>query len=148
MNIDEFKKIIFAYTKEMNENMNMAFHFLNEKYGLTLMQLRILMEIHRAGSHTVGSLAEASGVAGTNVSTMCKRLEKEGYLQRTRDQVDERIVRIMLTEYGKKTILEIDHYLNDKIANILGDEADETFKIITSGMEKINSLLQRIGRND
>lgn len=148
MNVEEFKKVIFGYTKEINENMNIAFHFLGEKYGLTLMQLRILMEIYRAGTHTVGSLAEASSVAGTNISTMCKRLEKEGFVQRIRDQIDERIVRIQLTEFGEKTILEIDDYLNNRISRILADDADETFKIITSGMDKINSLLQRIGRND
>ena len=147
MNIAEFKKVIFSYSRKINESMNIAFSFLGEKYGITLLQLRLLMEINHCGSHTIGSLADAVNMAGANISTMCKKLEKQGLVRRIRDQVDERVVRIELTDFGKKSMTEIDHYLNEKLNNILANQAEETFEMITAGMDKINSLLLKLGRD-
>ncbi len=147
MNLDDFKNIILDYQREINENMNNAFRFLGENHGLTMLQFRLLMEIYRQGPHTIGSLAEACGIAGANISTMCKKLEKQGFVERTRDQTDERVVTIRLTETGKAAILKIDQHLNEKITRILEDEAEETFEMITAGMGKINSLLQKMGKD-
>jgi len=148
MEISDFKKIIFDCSKRINESMNIAFHFLGEKYGITVIQLRILMEINRNGSHTIGTLADAVNMAGANISTMCKKLEKQGVVKRIRDKSDERVVRIELTDLGENLIQEIDHYVEEKISRALSDESDKTFQIITAGMEQINSLLQKMGRDE
>lgn len=147
MNIVQFKNVIFSYSRKINESMNIAFSFLGEKYGITLIQLRLLMEINHCGAHTIGSLADAVSMAGANISTMCKKLEKQGLVRRIRDQADERVVRIELTEFGDKVITEIDQYLNEKLQSILANHADETFEMITAGMDKINSLLLKLGRD-
>ncbi|WML29951.1 MarR family transcriptional regulator [Neobacillus sp. OS1-32] len=148
MNLHEFKRIILEYHREINENVNTAFRFLGVNYGLTMLQFRLLMEIYRQGPHTIGSLAEACGIAGANISTMCKKLEKQGFVRRMRDQTDERVVRIRLTDFGEGTIREIDRYLNDKLTRILANEAEETFEMITAGMGKISSLLLKMGSDD
>jgi len=148
MELDDFRKMILEYSREINENMSTAFRCIGENYGLTLMQHRILMELCQKESYTIGGLAEAVRIAGANISTMCKRLEKLGYVQRYRDDTDERIVRIELTQLGKKTIMEINHYLNNKLTRILGNDAEETFQVITAGMERINSVLQKMSMED
>jgi DNA-binding MarR family transcriptional regulator len=148
MEMPEFKNIVWDYTRKINENMNTALSLMGNKYGLTTMQLRILMELFRKEPQTIGSLAEDICIAGTNISTMCKKLEKQGFVERNRAAEDERIVRIKLTEMGRQTMLKIDIYFNEKISQNMADEAEETFETIISGMEKLNSLLRKIGRND
>jgi MarR family transcriptional regulator, organic hydroperoxide resistance regulator len=148
MKVPEFKNIVWDYTRKIDENMNITLNSMGNKYGLTTMQLRILMELFQKGSKTIGSLAEDICIAGANISTMCKKLEKLGFVERNRAKEDERIVRIKLTEIGRQTILEIDNYFNEKISQNMADEAEETFETIISGMGKLYSLLQKISRND
>ena len=144
MEVAEFKNIVWDYTRKIGESMNSVFSPVGENYGLTMMQIRILMELHQYESHTIGSLADSVCVAGANVSAMCKRLEGQGLLERVRNREDERVVRVVLTKMGKDTVVEIDTSFNDKIAKHLMNETEETFEGIILGLQKLNELLQRM----
>jgi len=144
MNISEFKNIIWDYTRKINENTNSIFNPICDKYGLTILQVRILMELYRYDFHTIGSLAEGICVAGTNISAMCKKLENMGLLKRVRDQNDERVVKVALTDKGNGIILELDRFLDEKISRNIGDEAEEFLEDIIIGLKKLNELLEKI----
>ena len=144
METDEFKKIIMGYTKKIAYSSDQAFNSVGARYGISIMQIRLLMELHTSGRHTVGSLAGVTCMAGANISSMCKRLEKQGFLQKKRDTKDERVVLIELTEKGEKAITDIDRYINERIAMFTAHENAEIFETIIDGMEKLNLLLQSI----
>ncbi len=144
MEVAEFKDIVWDYTRKIAESMNCVFSPVSEKYGLTMIQTRILMELHKYEPHTIGSLADSTCVAGANISAMCKKLEGQGLLERARNQEDERVVRVVLTKVGKETVLEIDRLCNDKISQHLVNETEKTFEDIILGLQKLNELLQRI----
>jgi len=144
METDDFKKLIMDYTKKITDSTNSAFNYVGSRYGLTMMQLRLLMELQSSQRHTVGSLAVGICMAGANISNLCKKLEQQGFLQKKRDPNDERVVMLKLTDKGEKTVKEIDSYFNERISKCMADEAEETFVIIINGMEKLNFLLQSI----
>lgn len=144
METDEFKKLIWGYTKKIADSTDLAFNSIASRYGITMMQLRLLMELQSSVRHTVGSLAGGICIAGANISSMCKKLEQQGFLQKKRDARDERVVLLRLTEKGEKTIVEIDGYLNERIARFMKEQDEATFTMIIDGMEKLNSLLQSI----
>ncbi|MBP1743728.1 MAG: hypothetical protein H6Q58_706 [Firmicutes bacterium] len=144
METDEFKRIIIGYTKKIADSTDMAFNSVGSRHGITMIQIRLLMELHSSERHTVGSLAGGTCMAGANISSMCKKLEQQGFLLKRRDPKDERVVLLKLTEKGEKTITEIDGYINERIARCMADENEETFTAIINGMEKLNSLLQCI----
>lgn len=146
MNVSEFKNNILDYTRKITDNISNAFSPICEHYGLTMMQVRILMELHQSGSHTVGSLAGSIRMAGANISAMCKKLENKKLLERVRDQDDERVVKIDLTEKGKEIVLEIDKALNEKFSQQIRHETEESFDDIILGLEKLNALLQKISQ--
>lgn len=148
MEIDEFKKLIISYTKKITDSSDDLFSSLGSRYGITVMQLRLLMEIHNCERHTIGSLAGGICMAGANISSMCKRLEQQGLLHKKRDPKDERVVLISLTKKGEKTITEIDSYFNERIAEYMSGVDDDTFIAIINGMEKLNSLLQSIAADE
>ena len=79
-----------------------------------------------------------------NISSMCKKLEQQGFIQKKRDPKDERVVMIRLTKKGEQTITEINNYFNERISKCMVYETEETFITIINGMEKLNSLLQSI----
>lgn len=144
METDEFKKIMMGYTKKIADSSDQAFNSAGSRYGITMMQIRLLMEVHSSGRHTVGSLAGGTCMACANISSMCKRLEQQGFLQKERDSADERVVLIKLTEKGERAITDVDMYINERIALFASHENKEIFETIINGMEKLDSLLQSI----
>lgn len=138
-----FKHIVFTYTRKIGESFNTMLNAIGKKYDLTSMQVRILMELYHHGSHTIGQLAERLYVAGANLSTMCKKLEKIGLVERNRDHDDERIVRIDLSEQGKLITREIDQYLDEKISTAMENVSQEDLSEIAEGVIRLERLLQK-----
>lgn len=146
MEVAEFKYTVWEYTRKIAENINCIFGPVGSKYGLTMMQTRILLELCQCGSHTIGSLADRTCIAGTNISSMCKRLEAQGLLERVRNREDERVVKVALTDRGKDMVLEIDRLCNDKISQHIINEAEESFDEIIAGLQKLNDILSKISK--
>ncbi|WP_409291354.1 MarR family winged helix-turn-helix transcriptional regulator [Peribacillus sp. SCS-37] len=144
MVVVDFKNTLWNYTRKISENTNIIISSLCERYGLTSLQVRILVEIQQQGSHTIGSLASKVNIAGTNISTMCKKLEKQGFVERVRDSADERVVKVVLSERGKEAVREINEELLGKISASIKDESDESLQDIIDGLKKLNELLEKM----
>ena len=144
MNVSDFKNTMWDYTRKISDSMNNAFCPICEKYGLTMMQVRILVELYNCESHKVGSLADSVSIACANLSPMCKKLESKGFLERVRNQDDERVVKVVLTKTGKEIVFEIDTSLNEKILQQTDGKSEETFNAIILGLQKLDMLLQQI----
>lgn len=148
MNITDFKNAIWEYTRKINENTNKSFNPILEKYGLTMLQGRVLMELYHYGSSSIGNLAERIYTAGANISAICKRLEKEGFVERIRSQEDERVVMVVLTIKGNKISIDIDEKLNRVISKELSNETEESYNEIITGIKKLDGLLQKMAIED
>src|SRR5947207_14975582 len=71
---------------------------------MTPEQYWLLRLLRRRGALSIGELAEALGVTGSSVTTVCKRLEKAGLVTRGRQVDDERMVRVALTDRGSARV--------------------------------------------
>lgn len=140
----EFKQILFDFTRQIGENTNAYFNAVGTRYQLTMIQIRILMELYHNGSHTMGSLAESVHMADANISAMCKKMEKRGIVIRRRDADDERIVRIELSDSGNLIMKEINRSIDLSIARALATESEESQETIVQGLIKFNHLLEKI----
>lgn len=92
----------------------------------------------------MGSLGKSISVAGGNISAMCKKLEKEGFVMRSRDSADERIVNVTLSEKGKKTIKMIEKDLQRLYAESLAQVDQEDLRNMIIGLEKFNQMVQKM----
>lgn len=75
---------------------------LLEELGLTYLQFIALVALHEQNDQTVGSLGEKLYLDSSTLTPLLKRLEAMGYVTRQRDSVDERQVRVSLTEAGRR----------------------------------------------
>ena len=125
--------------RDITDRMNGVFHPIIDRYGLTIMQMRVLFEIRREDGCTVSGLSRRVCAAGTNVSALCKRLEREGLLERSRDPRDERVVHITLTGEGRRTVDEVDALVT-RAFPLLNEEDAE---VILDGMQRLSLLLQK-----
>lgn len=70
--------------------------------GLTYTQYVTMIALFEEDAQTVSSLGEKLFLESNTLTPILKKLEGMGYLERVRDSVDERQVRICLTEEGRR----------------------------------------------
>lgn len=142
----EFKNQLMDLMRDVSVNMANTFLPIINKYDLTIIQTQILREINDNKDHSIGSLAKIMNIQSGNTSSMCKQLEKKGYLQRHRDKSDERVVKIELTNKGLSTIDEIDNILKEKFSPIFSSENPDDLQAIISGLQNLKDLLIRMNQ--
>jgi DNA-binding MarR family transcriptional regulator len=74
---------------------------LLDELGLTYLQFIALVALNEEDNQTVGSLGEKLYLESSTLTPMLKRLEAMGFVTRQRDVLDERQVRVALTETGR-----------------------------------------------
>jgi DNA-binding MarR family transcriptional regulator len=75
---------------------------------------------------------------------MCKKLEGKGLIVRVRDEGDERVIKVALSEKGKTVVEEINQELIEKISNSIQGETEQSLHEIINGLKKLNTLLEKL----
>ncbi|HVJ50095.1 MarR family winged helix-turn-helix transcriptional regulator [Desulfitobacterium sp.] len=143
-----FENELWDFLRTITECMLNDFRPIAEEHGLTLMQTRMLVEIMEGDHHTVGSLGSIIGLSSGNASSMCKKLEKSGFLKRIRNPEDERYVQLDLTEVGRDTIQKIGDALEQKYGTFLDSKNESEFQTIFACMKKLRSFIQEMSEVD
>ncbi|EGP08541.1 MarR family winged helix-turn-helix transcriptional regulator [Afipia clevelandensis] len=73
---------------------------LLDPLGLTYPQYLVMAVLWEKDGRTVGEIGEKLLLESSTLTPLLKRLETAGMVRRTRDQDDERVVRIQLTPKG------------------------------------------------
>ncbi|MGV1795299.1 MarR family winged helix-turn-helix transcriptional regulator [Rhizobium sp. A37_96] len=68
--------------------------------GLTYPQYIVMVALWAEDDQTVGALCDLLFLESSTITPLLKRLQGMGYIVRNRDPVDERLVRVRLTEEG------------------------------------------------
>jgi DNA-binding MarR family transcriptional regulator len=78
-----------------------------ERLAINSTDLACLTSLYRRGAMSAGQLADDSGLTPGAITTALDRLERAGYAQRTRDEVDRRRVLVELTALARQTAAEL-----------------------------------------
>jgi DNA-binding MarR family transcriptional regulator len=81
---------------------NRVYKPLLEDVGLTYPQYIVMVVLWARGGQTVGELGQKLFLESNTLTPLLKRLETLGFIKRSRDPADERVVRVHLTEAGRK----------------------------------------------
>jgi DNA-binding MarR family transcriptional regulator len=110
------------------------------EHDLDLYSSRILVALSQHGTLTVGALVELMALPQSTISHQLKRLEKIGYVRRTRSKADNRSVEVTLSPTGER----IAETCNN-LSRIIYMAATETFS--DEEIETFRSLLERMFEN-
>ena len=77
---------------------------LLEQFGITPPQFDALVILDRAGDLTIGELSNRLYLAYSTTTDLVDRLERAGFVVRSRDTADRRVVLVKLQEKGKQVI--------------------------------------------
>lgn len=86
---------------------SMQFGVLPESCDITMPQCLVMRVAYINDNCKMSDISNALGVTMANVTSMVDRLIRDGYVERSEDPDDRRIVRISLTKVGRKTCEEI-----------------------------------------
>jgi DNA-binding MarR family transcriptional regulator len=75
--------------------------------GLTLTQFRALAIVEKLQPARLTALATHLGVAPSSATQTCDRLVRAGWVFRTRDPADQRVVQLAPTEAGVELVAEV-----------------------------------------
>lgn len=112
LSTDTIAKII-----DVHRMLDRLFHHYFAKYNITSVQIPVLMALVRYDKLMVSQLASLLHIGSSNITPLCKRLEKSGLITRTRDMEDQRVVYVSLTKTAVNLMEEISQSiltLNDR----------------------------------
>jgi len=144
MDIIEFNDRIWDLLRSISNRIDSTLRVVVDGSGITMVQMRALVELKHCQECTIGELSVAIASAPGNTSAMCKTLEKKGLITRTRATDDERIVLVSLSEKGKDLLGQIEEELSTKCNPVLKEFSDADFEQILRGMTKLKEIVSSL----
>lgn len=81
--------------------MNSCYRPLLDRIGLTYSQYTVMLVLWENDQVALRDLGEMLHLDSGTLSPLLKRLEKQGFINRRRDEDDERVLRVSLTDEGR-----------------------------------------------
>ncbi len=115
-------------------------------FGITPPQYNALYILNRDGSLTMGELCQKMYLAFSTMTDLINRMERNGYIERIRDEKDRRVVRLRVTERGQRVIHEVLsarlRYLSLVLDRV---SAEDKARLITSLKQLHELMTQEVG---
>ena len=142
-------------SQELTERFLAVAEFLNrqthlhrldawEELGMTIPQLRTLVLLERMGPMRMGSISTHLGRALSATTTVVDRLVEKGFVGRSSDPDDRRVVLCELTDSGRSTIDRFWRIGTDRIEMIVEVLDSEQMAAVVRGLELIQQAAQDV----
>jgi DNA-binding MarR family transcriptional regulator len=102
-----------------------------------LPQLRLLGMLERRGEARMSEVSEKLGVALSTATQIADRLTARGWTRRESDPDDRRVVRLVLTEEGRRLAGERRAERHERLGQILGALTPAAREQVISGLETL-----------
>ena len=144
INFFEFNNTIFSMIREISHKIDLLLQDTANSLDLTPLQLKIIIALYSADEDvSIGNLGRAIGVTGGNISNICKKLEKKGFVDRIRSEEDERVVNVRLTETGIAASTELGEYFYKIREEFPDDAVDVNLETIVEELRELDILLDK-----
>ena len=138
----EFNNSIFSMIREISHKIDILLQDTAQELGITTLQLKMLITLYaNKDAVSIGNLGKAIGVTGGNISNICKKLEKQGFVTRIRSDEDERVVNVELTDKGRDAAEWVGIYFDEIRADIPTDKIDVNLQTIIDELQALEELL-------
>ena len=147
MNFSRYRKEVDTVLSEISSNVEKFMKSFLDMFGITVIQFKILSVISEKGNIPIGELSNRTIMDAGNMSSMCKKLEKNGYLVRTRNLKDERVVEVSLTDKAKDMITKLDSLFDERFKNFFENENDEDLEVILRVLKKLSERFTQMNES-
>lgn len=141
------KEITLAIV-ELNKKIEKVRDQVVKKVGLSKIQALVLINIYNNNKNniecSVKHIVEEFEANQGNTSSLLKRMESSGLIEKVKAKDDERKVNLVLTELGKNKILEMRAEVNKYKARMDAEYTNENKKVFIDNMKKLEQLLDLV----
>ena len=139
--VEEILKIlVFLYTENRRFTKQLA-----ARASLTGPQLTVVKMLETMGDLSLSELSDAIRAQNSTVTGIVDRMEREEIVERVRSTEDRRVVRIHLTEKGRKLAAEIPiepvSIFRDALASLSANEAHELLKMVNKISTRVRAAI-------
>jgi DNA-binding MarR family transcriptional regulator len=96
----------------------------HERGAMTLERARILWQLVEAPRRS-GEIAQRCGLTPASVSELVDSLERDGYVRRSEDRNDRRVVVVEITARGRREIERVGELMTAPVAKIIASLSPE-----------------------
>jgi DNA-binding MarR family transcriptional regulator len=120
-------------------------HVLLEEVGIYPGQPPMLFILNKEDGKSQSELADKLQIKPSTITVMLKRMEKEGIVIRRKDELDQRITRVYITEKGRQLCNEAIEVMNkvqsECFANITAEEKIILRRLFIQMRDNLNNAL-------
>lgn len=116
--------------------------FEKNNIEVTALQWMTLSIIYENEGITQNELSKKSKKDKTNIARIIEKLEKKGFIERIKDDIDKRVFRLFTTELGKSTREELMQIAIEKLKVATAGISQEEYEISLKVLKKIYSNLE------
>lgn len=141
----EYNNSIFSMIREISHKIDLLLQDTANELKLTPLQLKmiIILYANKSNEVSIGNLGKAIGITGGNISNICKRLEKQGFVKRKRSEEDERVVNVVLTEEGDRAAKMVNDYITRLGKELPDKDVNVNLKTIVKELGALDILLDK-----
>ncbi|NHN29665.1 winged helix-turn-helix transcriptional regulator [Paenibacillus sp. S3N08] len=136
-------------------NISKTIHKLSRLYNTTLEgfmkemdltkpQGMVIAQVYKEPK-TIGHISEAVKLSYSTVSSIIDRLERDGWIQRVRDESDRRIVWIQKTGKIDEIRNKLDYFHENFFQTVLSDLGSEELDGIITSLDLLNTQMEKKG---
>lgn len=113
---------------------------------LSLIHLNVIGVLQAEGPQPMRALAEALDVSQASATGIVDRMEQRGLVDRRRDEDDRRIVRVALTDEGRRLVDGIVAERQDHVRQMFDEFTDEELAAFLVGSRAMRRARESLGR--
>ena len=114
---------------------------LTKTVGLTAPQLMVLQAIRDLGAVAISRLSTEVSLSQATVTTIIDRLEKRGYVARSRSDSDKRVVHALLTDAGRDAVNSAPTPLQEAFSVRFEQLEDWEQSLILSALQRVAAMM-------
>ncbi len=134
-------KQMLVSLRKITQAISMHSKDLNRRYGLTGPQLVILSEIANHESLSVTELSRFISLSQATTTDILNRLEKKGFVERTRDVRDRRRVMIRITSKCRDILSQAPSPLQETFVDRYSNLSEWEQLMILTALERVVDLM-------
>ena len=117
-------------------------HEVSEKFGITGPQLWALKTISQNESLSLSDLSERMYLHPSTITGVIDRLERKGYVTRSRDKVDRRVIYVQLSAEGKRLAKRAPNPAQGKMIYGLKNLKKRELNLIYDSVQKLVKIME------
>lgn len=118
--------------------------WVEKQCGVTGAQLWVMKELHDAPGLRVGEVAGRLAIHQTTMSNLLDALVKKGYVKKERDQIDQRVVKLVLSEEGHHIIERAPIPARGLLQEALLKLDQKSLDDLNSGLQALLNVIDRV----